>query len=67
VTSNDSAIDAAVRGSGITQVVSYQVARQIASGELKIILAKFETAAMPIHVIHPEGAMPRPGFAALST
>jgi hypothetical protein len=55
VTSNDSAIDAAVRGGGITQVVSYQVARQIAGGELKIILARFETAAMPIHVIHREG------------
>lgn len=55
VTSNDSAIEAAVSGLGITQLLSYQIAPQVASGELEIILSEFETKPMPINVIHREG------------
>lgn len=55
VTSNDSAIEAAISGLGITQLLSYQIAPQVASGELKIILSEFETKPIPIHVIHREG------------
>lgn len=55
VTSNDSAIEAAVLGLGITQLLSYQVAPQLASGALKIILSEFETKPLPINVIHREG------------
>lgn len=54
-TTNDSAIDAAVRGLGVTRVLSYQIASQLASGELKIILSKYESAPQPIHIIHREG------------
>lgn len=55
VTSNDGAIDAAVRGIGITRLVSYQVAPQLATGELEIALSEFETAAAPVHILHREG------------
>ena len=55
VTTNDAAIEAAVRGFGITRLLSYQVAPQLASGELKIILSEFESAPKPIHIVHREG------------
>lgn len=54
-TTNDSAIDAAVRGFGITRLLSYQVAPQLASGELKIILSEYEPTPRPIHIVHREG------------
>ncbi len=55
VTTNDAAIEAAVRGFGITRLLSYRVVPHLASGKLKIILSEFEPAPMPIHVLHREG------------
>jgi len=55
VTSNDSAIEAAVMGLGITRILSYQIATQLASGEIQIILNEFEPKPMPINIIHREG------------
>jgi len=55
VNSNDAAIDAALQGFGITRLLSYQIAPQVASGRLKIILREFEPAPMSIHVLHREG------------
>jgi DNA-binding transcriptional LysR family regulator len=55
VTTNDAAIEAAVEGFGITQLLSYQVAPQLASGELKILLAEYEPAVKPIYIVHREG------------
>jgi len=55
VNSNGAAIEAAVHGAGITRLLSYQVASQVASGELKIILGDFEATGMPVHVVHREG------------
>ena len=55
VTTNDAAIDAVSQGFGISRLLSYQVAGQVDSGKLKIILSESEPAAMPIHVIHREG------------
>ncbi len=55
VTSNDVAIEAAVSGLGITQLLSYQVAPQLTSGALKIILSEFEPKPLPINVVHREG------------
>ena len=52
---NDSVIAAATSGFGITRVLSYQVANQLASGELKILLEPFESEPRPIHVVHQEG------------
>ena len=55
VTTNDAAIDAAVRGFGITRLLSYQIAPQLASGKLKIILSEYEPPPRPIHIVHREG------------
>ncbi len=55
VTTNDAAIEAAVRGFGITRLMSYQAAPYLASGQLRLILQKFEPAPEPIHVLHREG------------
>ena len=55
VTTNDAAIEAAVQNFGITRLFSYQVAPQLASGELKIILDDYEPPARPIYIVHREG------------
>lgn len=55
VTTNDAAIEAAVRGFGITRLLSYQVAPLIAARKLKLVLEKFETPPWPIHIVHREG------------
>jgi len=55
VTTNDAAIEAARRGSGITRLLSYQVARLLGEGGLKIVLKKFEPPPLPIYIVHREG------------
>jgi len=55
VTTNDAAIEAAVRGFGITRLLSYQVAPQLATGALKIVLSDHEPAPRPVHIVHREG------------
>lgn len=55
VNANDSAVAAAVAGAGLTRLLSYQVAPQLASGELKVVLSEFEPPPLPIHVVHREG------------
>lgn len=55
VTSIDSAIEAAVRGLGITRVMSYQVAQELEQGTLKILLSEFEPDIVPVHILHREG------------
>ena len=55
VTTNDAAIEAAVRSFGITRLMSYQIAPQLAAGKLQIILSEFEPAPQPIHIVHREG------------
>lgn len=55
VTTNDAAIDAAVSGFGLTRLLSYQIAPQLASGALKVILSDYEPAPKPIHIVHREG------------
>lgn len=54
VTSNDAAIAGAVASLGITRLLSYQIAPELAEGKLKIILAEYEEAPWPIHVLHRE-------------
>lgn len=54
VTSNDSAIEAAKAGLGITRLLSYQVAGQLESGALQIVLPAYESAPLPIHIVHRE-------------
>ncbi|SFQ73914.1 transcriptional regulator, LysR family [Pseudomonas sp. NFPP07] len=55
VTANQAAISAACLGLGLTRVLSYQVASKVAAGELEIILAEFELAPLPIHVVYQGG------------
>jgi DNA-binding transcriptional LysR family regulator len=55
VITNDAAITAALDGFGITRVLSYMVAPQLASGELVELLREHETMALPIHVMQHEG------------
>lgn len=54
-TTNDSAIAAAVGGLGITRLLSYQVAAHVRSGALQLLLEDFESAPLPVHVVHHEG------------
>lgn len=58
VNTADAAISAAVAGSGVTRVLSYQVADAIRRGELEILLGKFEPAAVPVHLVYPGGRLP---------
>ncbi|AVO62137.1 LysR family transcriptional regulator [Pseudomonas chlororaphis] len=55
VTANQAAISAACLGLGLTRVLSYQVAGKVAAGELEIVLAEFELAPLPIHVVYQGG------------
>ena len=55
VTSNDAAVEAVRQGFGITRLLSYQVANELASGELVSVLEEFELPARPVHVIHRSG------------
>lgn len=54
VTSNDSAIEAAAVGLGICRLLSYQIAEELSAGRLEIILAEYEEAPWPVHVVHRE-------------
>jgi DNA-binding transcriptional LysR family regulator len=51
--SADAAIQYAAQGGGLTRVLAYQGAEAIKAGHLKIVLAKFEPPALPIHLIYP--------------
>ena len=53
VNTADAAISAAIAGSGITRVLSYQVAAAIESGTLQLILRSHAPEPMPAHLIYP--------------
>ena len=55
VNTNDGALEAAMSGFGLTRLISYQVANELAAGTLKTVLADFEETSLPVHVIHREG------------
>lgn len=54
VSSNDAAITACLAGLGISRMLSYQVATHFENGELVRILSDYETAPLPVHVVHRE-------------
>lgn len=56
VTSNDAAVEAVRQGFGITRLLSYQVADELAAGALVVLLEDFELPARPVHVIHRSGS-----------
>ncbi len=55
VTTNDGAIESALAGFGVTRLMSYQIAHFVESGQLQILLPDFESAPLPINVLHREG------------
>ncbi|MBT4518733.1 MAG: LysR family transcriptional regulator [Halieaceae bacterium] len=55
VSTNDAALEAAVQGLGITRLLSYQVAGPLARGELVSLLEDYQSAALPVHILHREG------------
>lgn len=57
VTTAEAAIDAALAGVGVTAVLSYQVARQVEAKTLKIVLADFEPADVPVSLVRPGGRL----------
>jgi len=55
VSDNDSAAGGAMAGLGITRLLSYQIAEPLQTGKLQIVLSKFESSPVPIHILHREG------------
>ncbi|CAB3684160.1 LysR family transcriptional regulator [Paraburkholderia rhynchosiae] len=59
VNTAEAAIDAAIAGVGLTNVLSYQVARAVDEGELKLVLRDFESEPVPVNVMHTgQGKLP---------
>ena len=54
VTNNQAAINAAVAGFGITRIISYQVADELANNKLKFVLEPFEQPPLPVNIVHRE-------------
>lgn len=52
VNTADAAIAAAIASAGITRVLSYQVHDAVAAGALRLILRPFETAPLPVQLVH---------------
>jgi DNA-binding transcriptional LysR family regulator len=48
----EAAIDAAIAGVGVTNVLSYQVVNPISEGKLLLVLQDFEPEPTPVHIIH---------------
>jgi DNA-binding transcriptional LysR family regulator len=55
VNDTEVAIAGALAGRGLTRVLSYQVAREIKSGRLKIVMEGYEPPPIPINLVHLEG------------
>lgn len=54
VNAADAAIAAAIAGEGMTQVLSYMVADDLAAGRLVMLLEDAAPPATPVHVLHKE-------------
>ena len=39
----------------MVRLLSYQIAAQVKARELRIVLAEFEPAVLPVHVVHHQG------------
>ena len=59
VNTAEAAIDAAILGVGLIRVLSYQVADAIQKQALSVLLEKFESAPLPISLVH-KGQAPLP-------
>ncbi len=52
VNTAEAAIDAAIAGTGVTRVLSYQAAQAVADGKLQVVLSSFEPAPLPVSIIY---------------
>lgn len=52
---NDSAIEAALQGYGITRLISYQVAEHLKTGALQSVLEEWEPDPLPVNILYREG------------
>lgn len=52
VATPEAAVDAAIRGVGLTQLLHYQVAEAVRDGALRIVLADIEPPPSPVHLLH---------------
>jgi len=52
VTTAEAALDAAIEGSGLARLLSYQVAQAVRDGTLEVVLEAFEPPPWPIHLLH---------------
>jgi DNA-binding transcriptional LysR family regulator len=52
VNTAEAAIDAAIAGTGIVRVLSYQIADAVRSGALSLVLRAFESAPSPVNLIY---------------
>jgi DNA-binding transcriptional LysR family regulator len=48
----EAAIDAAIAGVGVTNVLSYQVAHAVAAGKLSLVLQDWEPEPILVHLVH---------------
>ena len=55
-TTNESALRAAMDGFGIARLLSYQVAEELAAGQVVTVLDEYEPHPLPVHVVHHEGS-----------
>lgn len=54
VNTTDAAIQAALAGAGIVRVLSYQVADEVRSGQLQVLLPEFAPEPLPVSLIYPQ-------------
>lgn len=59
VNTGQGALDAALAGIGIVRMLSYQVAGLVAEQKLRIVLAPFERAPLPVHLVRLPGVQTR--------
>jgi DNA-binding transcriptional LysR family regulator len=59
VNTAESAIDSAIAGVGVTNVLSYQITRPVSEGKLRIILQDHEPEPNPVHFVYAgQGLVP---------
>jgi len=59
VNTAEAAIDAAIAGTGITCVFSYQVEPALRAGSLRVLLRRFEPDPIPVSFLYPgRGRLP---------
>jgi DNA-binding transcriptional LysR family regulator len=52
VSTAEATVWAAAKGVGATRVLHYQCADAVRDGSLRIVLADFEVAPLPVHLLH---------------